>query len=393
MGVDKQTNSERTLVGARITIYARGKRRIYYADYHHNGEHCRRSLRTTNKKVAIRRARQLDQDLDEGTLPDTRPNLPKKCKTITLVQAALDFVEYSRTEGRRRRTITKQRGILDRFIEVASASGVEDLTDVSLLLIDQFRSKRKKKLSATSMTNDGRLLRQFLAWCAERQLIGENPLAGKKFCPPKHEPREGPALEQINAILTSASAVRRPVLATLAFTGARSGEVAHLLVEDVDLDGNWLHFVSRPGLETKSGNTRKVPIHERLRPVLEAATGTRKSGWLFTALPSRKYPKGDHHISTKHVNEDLLEVLKSLKLPAGRVGGFTVHSLRRSFKTICVNANIPREVVDAWQDHAHVRTPGDLYYKLSDADSQRFMKLVPFGEADLDERLAGTREC
>ncbi len=123
-----------------------------------------------------------------------------------------------------------------------------------------------------------------------------------------------------------------------------------------------------------------MPIHARLRPVLEKALVSNKSGWLFTALPSRKFPGGGHHISTKRVNEDFIKVLKLLEIPAGQEGGFTVHSLRRSFKAICVNAGIPREVVDAWQGHSRIRTASDLYYKLSDAESQRFMKMAPFGD-------------
>ena len=138
--------------------------------------------------------------------------------------------------------------------------------------------------------------------------------------------------------------------------------------------------MSRPGFETKTGESRKIPIHDRLRPVLEEAFADRKSGWPFTAIPSRKYPDGGHHISTKRINEDLIKVLKQLKIPAGHDGGFTVHSLRRSFKTICVNGNVPREVVDAWQGHSRVRNASDLYYALGDSDSQKFMKLAPFAD-------------
>ena len=45
------------------------------------------------------------------------------------------------------------------------------------------------------------------------------------------------------------------------------------------------------------------------------------------------------------------------------------------------STNEYREVVDKWQDHSGDRRPtaGDLYYKLSDGDSQKFMNLVPFG--------------
>lgn len=231
------------------------------------------------------------------------------------------------------------------------------------------------------MHSEGQLLKKFLAWCAERGLIEVNPLATRRFRPPKYEPREGPTLEQVNLILSSASATLKPVLDMLAFTGARIGEVAHLLVAGVDLEGDWLRFESRPGFETKTGNSRKVPIHESLRPLIEAAMRQRSSGWLFTAQASRKYPAGDHWISAKHINEDFTRLLRSLKLPAGQDGGFTIHALRRSLKTICMNSAIPREVIDAWQDHAHIRTPGGLYYTLSDADSQRFMKQVPIGVA------------
>jgi integrase len=231
------------------------------------------------------------------------------------------------------------------------------------------------------MHNDAQALKQFLSWCADRNLIDVNPLASRKFSPPKYKPREGPTLEQINSVLGATSETRYPVLATLAFTGARSGEVAHLRVEDVDLIGNWLHFESRPGFETKTGESRKVPIHARLRPVIENALKRNKDGWLFTAQPSRKFPPGDHHISTKRLNEDLQKVLKKVEMPTGHEAGFTVHSLRRSFKTICINSNVPREVVDAWQGHACIRTASDMYYSLPDEESQRFMTLVPFGDS------------
>jgi integrase len=83
-------------------------------------------------------------------------------------------------------------------------------------------------------------------------------------------------------------------------------------------------------------------------------------------------------------------LLQKLGMPAGRDQGFTLHSLRHSFKTICINAGIPREVVDAWQGHSPDRSAGSAYYKLSDTESQRFMTMVPFGTgesaADADDK-------
>jgi integrase len=300
-------------------------------------------------------------------------------KKTLLKDAANEFIVFSETEGRRRKTVVKQRGILKRFTQFANENSVREMSGVDMQLIDRYRAARKESLSAKSMHNEGQLLKQFLAWCAERQMIRQNPLADRKFTPPRMRARGGPTLEQINAILEASSAIRRPVVAVAAFAGMRIGEVLRLRVEDVDFAGNWLHVVSRPGYETKSGENWKVPIHPRLRRILRAIP-VRESGWFFTAQPSRKFPLGDHHINPKHANEDFTKVLGALSIQAGRVDGFTFHSLRSSFKTICINSGVPKEVVDVWQNHAPDRAASHVYYKLSDVDSQRFMLTVPFGE-------------
>jgi integrase len=379
MGEMNTTNTERTLVGARMTIYPRGKRRVYHADYHHNGRHCRKSLDTTIKKVAMRRATILEQSLDGESVQVKAPAVPKTSRTITLTAASKEFVSFSETEGRRRKTVVKQRGILHRFVEFSNENQVRELADVDMRLVDKYRAFRKDSLSPKSMHNEGQLLKQFLGWCAERQLITHNPLADRKFTPPRPMPRGGPTLEQIDDILDAASDVRCPVIVVAAFAGMRIGEVVRLRVEDVDFTGNWLHVVSRPGFETKSGDNWKVPIHPRLRKMLESFPH-RASGWFFTAQPSRKFPLGDHHINPKKANEDFIKVLESLGIAAGRDGEFTFHSLRSSFKTICINAGVPKEVVDVWQNHAPDRAASHVYYKLTDSESQRFMLTVPFGE-------------
>jgi integrase len=104
-----------------------------------------------------------------------------------------------------------------------------------------------------------------------------------------------------------------------------------------------------------------------------------KDEWFFCAAPSKKYPDGGHFINYKRLNEHFLELLKKLGIPAGRFTGFTVHSLRGFFKTHCLNSRIPKPVVDNWQDHAEPQTASSTYYNLSDEESQRFMKEVPFG--------------
>ena len=80
-------------------------------------------------------------------------------------------------------------------------------------------------------------------------------------------------MEQINQVLSTAAAVRLVPFAILAFTGMRAGDCQRLRPEDIDLLGNWIHVVHRDGGERKDSKTLKVPIHRRLRKILETVPG------------------------------------------------------------------------------------------------------------------------
>ena len=70
---------------------------------------------------------------------------------------------------------------------------------------------------------------------------------------------------------------------TLAKTGLRVGELTHLLIEDVDLTGGWLHIRNKPGLgwRVKTGNERSVPLLAEVVAVLRSVIGDRVVGPVF----------------------------------------------------------------------------------------------------------------
>ncbi len=368
-------------VGLHVTLRRRGKKKIYQAEFHHNDRHRRKTMETRNKKVAMKKAIEIDHQLSNGTYDSSQRETQRSKTTMKTREAIKKFLNFLRTEGRRHKTVRRYDGILDTFATFAEGQGVFDLDRIDMTLIDEYRAHRAKSLKPKSMHNEASLIKSFLAWCKERDYIEKNPLEKRKFTPPKPDEKHAPAMPQVNKILAHASELRFAQYALLAFCGARSGEEQHLRIEDVALDGNWIHIRSRPGFETKSGEERKVPIHPRLRRILEALP-RRRSGWFFTALPSKRYPKGDHHISTRRLNEDFKKLLKKLEMPVGRDGGFTIHSLRRFFRTRAVNSGVPERVVDIWLGHRDRKSMGSVYYDLSDEESQKFMEQVQFPEED-----------
>jgi integrase len=74
-----------------------------------------------------------------------------------------------------------------------------------------------------------------------------------------------------------------PIHFTLAKTGMRSGELCHLLIEDLNLNEDWLHVRNKPelGWSVKTRNERVVPLHPVVRDVLRAVVGDRTAGVVF----------------------------------------------------------------------------------------------------------------
>jgi integrase len=85
------------------------------------------------------------------------------------------------------------------------------------------------------------------------------------------------------AFFKAASEWAFPIHFTLAKTGLRPGELAHLLIEDLDLRGGWLSVCNKPDLGwlTKTRNERRVPLIPELVAVLKHVVGQRQHGLVF----------------------------------------------------------------------------------------------------------------
>lgn len=348
--------NDRTPVGNRVTIYPRGKKKTYVADFWHDNVHRRVSLKTPNKRIAIERATKLAADLDQGAY--RRP-----ATDVTVRQCADDYLAHLRTEGRARTTLAKYTGVLAGFAAFLAAYRVSRLARWAARHFDLYRADRAAAWHRTTLYGASVIVKQWLQWARTRKYIAD---------------KGGPDLAQVNALLAAAAGPLGSQLAVLAFTGMRSGELQRLRPGDVDLAGGWVHVVSRPGAETKTRASRKVPIHDRLRAVL-AVLPTRPRAWLFERRPRQKYPAGGRPMNAKRLNDKFARLAASVGLPAGREAGFVIHSLRHFFETFAVNAGIPQWAIDTWLGHRSDKSMAAVYYRLGDADSQSFMKRVPSG--------------
>ena len=102
-------------------------------------------------------------------------------------------------------------------------------------------------------------------------------------------------------------------------------------------------------------------VQEMLRMV------PRKGRWVFTAARSKKYPKGDHQFSDRHLLVSLKRVLKKLGLPGH------VHTFRHAFISNALLRGIPEAIVRQWVGHVDAEVM-KLYTHIADASSQAAMQ-------------------
>jgi integrase len=85
------------------------------------------------------------------------------------------------------------------------------------------------------------------------------------------------------AFLRAADDWAFPLHLTLAKTGLRPGELAHVLIEELDLEGGWLRVRGKPelGWRVKTGRDRDVPLAEEVVTVLRRVIAGRSCGPVF----------------------------------------------------------------------------------------------------------------
>ena len=127
--------NNRTAIGDKVTIYPRGKKKTYYADFHHNGRHSRKSLKTKNFQVAKKRAIKLEAELIDG---EYKPPAP----AIKLADAKELFIEAMKEAGRKPKTITKYKREISDLVEFAHRKGVVNIKDFTPQIFNEYRKQR-----------------------------------------------------------------------------------------------------------------------------------------------------------------------------------------------------------------------------------------------------------
>lgn len=372
---DRSGNSER--VGELVSIFLRGK--VWWANFQHEGRQQRKSLGTRNKKEARKRAAKLEASIDDGSFSSQR-------KASTIDDTISEYLKYLETEGRAPRTMSKYREVFECVLPICNELSVTTVDQIDLRFIDEFRHRLvKRENSEKTIYNKTMIIRQLVNFAISRKHVAADPLAGLKLKKPKKRPQPCWSAEEVSVILAQCDDPQLSILTTLAETGTRIGELKHLTRDDLDFKKNLIHIQPKEGWKPKTGDCRSVPMTDRVRKILRARlTESKSDKWVFTALPSKKYPNGDQQFSERR----LLEYLQR-RLPKLGLRGH-LHTFRHSFISHAISSGIPpgvlREIVGHVDDEIleHYTHIADDRKQLA---IQQFAESLPeLGSVDKDEQ-------
>jgi site-specific recombinase XerD len=311
----RENDQESEPVGEIVRIFRRG--RIWWANFQRGGSQHRRTLKTTNRKEARRLALLLEADLLGG-------RYQAKVKAATVDEAVENYLSHLRTERRASKTLTKYEAVLARLGELLRARRAASLMDLDIRAVDAYRKARVDARAAPkTIYTETVIIRQLVNFAISRGLIAEDPLRGLKITEPRPTPQPCWSPPEVERILAASPETHRAALTILADTGMRVAELSHLAWGDVDRGHNVLHVRPKEGWRPKTGDQRAIPMTARVRELVESLP--RRGPWVVTALPSPRYPRGDHPISERRLLLVLKRVLVDLDLPGH------LHTFRHAF--------------------------------------------------------------
>jgi site-specific recombinase XerD len=326
-------------IGDVVSIFRRDD--TWHANWQWEGSQHRKSLRTKNKKEARRKAVLLEGEILRG---EHSENSRKKKRKAVLVVAVQAYLKHCETERRAEKTLTKYRQVLKSACDLALELGITDLMQIDMQFIDEFRHRRVALgLADKTVYNHTMIIRQTINYAISRGTITKDPLAKLKLKKAKAKTQPCWSRDEAESILCASTEPHRSILTMLADTGARVGEIKWLTWDDVDFGHNVLHIRAKDGWKPKTGDRRAIPMTSRVKKLLNSRR--RKTEWVFTAAPSRKYPNADHQFSERR----LLQYLKRVLKPLGLKGH--LHTFRHTFISHAISSGIPAEVVRGMIGH------------------------------------------
>jgi integrase len=238
------------------------------------------------------------------------------------------------------------------FRHLLETLGNLPLRAIAPLDIEQFKQTRLLTASPVTVNIDLRTLRAAFQLAVDWRLIDENPA---RKCKLLRIPPRDPHFLTLPEFLRLCSAVEdmafRRLLLFAASTGMRRGELVNLHWEDLDFDRRSIRIRNRGNFVVKGYKPRTIPMPADVFKIFNPLR--KQMGYVF--------------VDTKEAPLSAQEVSRRFKRYARKSGlpdEFHFHSLRHSYASWMLMANVPISVVKELLGHSSIAVT-EIYGHLS----------------------------
>lgn len=216
---------------------------------------------------------------------------------------------------------------------------IEKITALKIMeFLNSIQAKRQKEKVYT-------LLHDAFNKATINKIIKDNPMLIVEK--PKHEKKQNRAFtiqEELNFIEQCKLNNYGDYFLVTLFQGLRKSETLNIYINDVDFENNKLSINQKEDkryrIKTKQ-SIRTIPLFNRTKSILEKHKNA--VGRIF-------------NISQKKIYEEFSNICKK-----SNIQNATIHTLRHTFITRCIENNIPLKIVQQWAGHSTSKMTNEVY--------------------------------
>jgi integrase len=299
---------------SRLYLYKRPNG-FYYVGYWSGGRRKWKSTKARHKVDALKSLTELKALLQpkppSGTLSDFIAQYER-------------FIETNCTP----KTVTNYRSVLKLFRLVVKDIA---LTEVTPLVVDQYRADRLGRVSAETVNMELRTLKAAFNKAKGWGLLDHNPIPRSAKATVASQPPAYFSMDDLKRLLAAIKEDWLKEMVVFAvMTGMRRGEIVNLNWGQIDLSRRVVHVHSHGAFQTKGGKQRVVPLNEPAVQLLLTRRAVQSNCEYVFTLNGQK-------ILDSWASHKLKFYIRDAKIGDGRLH---FHSLRHTFATMLVRSGV-----------------------------------------------------
>ena len=304
--------------------------------------------------------------------------------SITVAEAAANWIRRAELEGRERSTIAQYRQHVE--LHINPRIGAVKLAKLTTPGIEHFRDELVESLSRPMAKKVLTSLKGLLKEAQRRGEVAQNVAAPVSVRMAKRDKRrlevgvDVPSPEEIRQIIAKAKGRWRPLIVTAIFTGLRSSELRGLTWEHVDFDAKMIRVRQRAdrwhdlgSLKSHAGD-RDVPLPPMVVNVLKEWRLACPKGDLDLVFPTGA---GKVEAHSNIYRRGLGATLEACELP-GKDGRqkYGLHALRHFYASWLIGQGFKPKRVQQLLGHSSIQMTFDVYGHLFPSEEDDHERLA-----------------